>query len=83
MLYLIINEQQVTLCSLTRKGKVQQGIRQESVLYGLAYAFESDLQCSAYAFAQQLVESGCAVLVTVADTYKVWVGLSESSFSHD
>lgn len=82
MLYLVLNEHQVTAFNFYLNGKVQQGIRHGAALYGLAYAFDSDLRLAAYSFAQQLAESGCSVVVTVSTNYKVWVGLNATEYTH-
>lgn len=82
MLYLVLNEHQVTAFNFYLNDKIQQGIRHGSALYGLAYAFDSDLRLAAYSFAQQLAESDCSVVVTVGKNYKVWVGLNAREYSH-
>lgn len=82
MLYLVLNEHQVTAFNFYLSGKIQQGIRHGTSLYGLAYSFDSDLRLAAYNFAQQLTESGCSVVLTVATNYKVWVCLNAAEYSH-
>lgn len=82
MLYLVLNEHQVTAFNFYLDGKVQPGIRQGTSLYGLAYTFDTDLRLAAYSFAQQLAESGCSTVVTVGQTYKVWVRLSAAEYPH-
>lgn len=82
MLYLVLNEHQVATFNFYLDDKVQQGVRQGANLYGLAYTFESDLRLAAYSFAQQLAESGCSTMVTVGQTYKVWVRLNADEYHH-
>lgn len=82
MLYLVLNEHQVTAFNFYLNGKVQQGMRHGSALYGLAYIFDSDLRLAAYNFAQQLTEVGCSAVVTVEQSYKVWVRLNAAEYSH-
>lgn len=82
MLYLVLNEHQVTTFNFYLNDKVQQGVRHGSALYGLAYTFDSDFRLPAYSFAQQLTESGCSVVLTVGKSYKVWVRLNAMEYPH-
>lgn len=82
MLYLVLNEYQVTTFNFYLKSKIQQGMRYGVALYGLAYRFDSEMRLDAYNFAQKLVETGCSVVVTVGKDYKVWVGLNAAQYPH-
>lgn len=82
MLYLVLNEHQVTAFNFYLNDKIQQGMRYGFALYGLAYTFDPEMRLAAYNFAQQLIETDCSVVVTVGKNYKVWVGLKASEYPY-
>lgn len=82
MLYLVLNEHQVTTFNFYLNNKIQQGMRYGVALYGLAYRFDLEQRLAAYDFAQQLTETGCSVIVSVDKSYKVWVGLNAAEYPY-
>ena len=82
MLSLVLNEHQVHLFNFYLNGEVRSGMRWGGTLYGLAHSVQTDLRLEAYRFANDLAETGCSVVITVAERYKVWVRLNATDYPY-
>lgn len=79
----VLNEHQVHLFAFYLHNSIRQGMRHQQELYGEAYRFNLDERLSAYAFASELIQTGCSVVITVSkQSYRLWVRLRSDEYPH-